>query len=110
MTVLKPLFDRILVAQQIVQAPKVSKGGILLPENTANARKTLAQVKVLAVGDGKINPTTNKRLPIESVKVGDDVLIPDFAGYKFVDEKRPQVDTELRLIREDEVLAIIKNA
>eukprot|EP01054_Gregarina_sp_Poly1_P002965 Gregarina_sp_Poly_1__2964@NODE_182_length_11803_cov_169_166752_g162_i0_p11_GENE_NODE_182_length_11803_cov_169_166752_g162_i0NODE_182_length_11803_cov_169_166752_g162_i0_p11_ORF_typecomplete_len117_score18_79Cpn10/PF00166_21/3_6e19Cupin_6/PF12852_7/0_15_NODE_182_length_11803_cov_169_166752_g162_i049399 len=109
--VFKPLLDRILVSRQV--APKVTKGGILLPSDSA-AKKTLIQATVVATGNGRTNPQTGKITPIESVKVGDTVVIPDFSGYRFADEpasgsnqKTADQEVEFRIVREDEILGVL---
>eukprot|EP01055_Gregarina_sp_Pseudo9_P004898 Gregarina_sp_Pseudo_9__4897@NODE_511_length_2668_cov_102_885127_g482_i0_p2_GENE_NODE_511_length_2668_cov_102_885127_g482_i0NODE_511_length_2668_cov_102_885127_g482_i0_p2_ORF_typecomplete_len112_score30_33Cpn10/PF00166_21/2_7e19Peptidase_S24/PF00717_23/0_1_NODE_511_length_2668_cov_102_885127_g482_i057392 len=108
-TSLAPLFDRVLVSRTLPdKASRVSAGGILLPES--NARQTLLQAKVLAKGPGKINPTTGTLMQSNSVKVGDFVVFPDFSGYTFKDAESQKKDgkEELRIIREEDILAVVK--
>eukprot|EP00471_Norrisiella_sphaerica_P006398 CAMPEP_0184483434 /NCGR_PEP_ID=MMETSP0113_2-20130426/5086_1 /TAXON_ID=91329 /ORGANISM="Norrisiella sphaerica, Strain BC52" /LENGTH=93 /DNA_ID=CAMNT_0026863825 /DNA_START=117 /DNA_END=398 /DNA_ORIENTATION=+ len=70
-----PLFNRVLVQRVAVETKTAS--GILLPES---AQKALNQGTVVAVGPGGRAPDGTK-LPME-IKVGDDVLLPEYGGQK----------------------------
>jgi len=89
-----PLFDRVLVQRA---APEVkSKGGIIIPE------KAQAKVKegvVVAIGDGARNEATGAVIP-PLLKVGDNVMLPEFGGTKIEIES-----AEYTLFRESEIVA-----
>ncbi|XP_050310421.1 10 kDa heat shock protein, mitochondrial-like [Anthonomus grandis grandis] len=88
-----PLFNRILVKR--AEPPKESKGGIVLPD--VKSAKCLKGT-VLAVGPG----TRNEKgvlIPM-TVKVGDEVMLPDYGGTKVEFEEQTYF-----LFRESEILA-----
>jgi chaperonin GroES len=93
----KPLYDRILVRR--IETKEHKKGGIIIPDT---AKEKPQEGKVIAVGAGRLDEKTGKRLPLE-VKVGDRVLIGKYSGTEI------KIDDEEHLIlREDEVLGIIQ--
>lgn len=94
----KPLADRIVV--KLVTNESKSKGGIIIPE-TASKEKP-QEGEVVAVGPGRLDSTTGKRIAIE-LKKGDKVLFESWGGkdYKF-DE------VDYKILREDEILGIIE--
>ncbi|CCD25420.1 Hsp10p NDAI_0F01010 [Naumovozyma dairenensis CBS 421] len=94
-----PLMDRVLV--QRIKAEAKTASGILLPEK--NVAK-LNQAQVLAVGPGFTDANGNKVLP--QVKVGDQVLIPQFGGSAI----KLKDDEEVVLFRDSEILAKINDA
>jgi len=70
-----PLFDRVLVERL---APELkTKGGIMLPEKSQGK---VLEATVVAVGPGKTTETGSVVAP--SVKVGDQVLLPEYGGTK----------------------------
>jgi len=88
---IKPIGDRVLV-KPFTEAElkgKKSASGIILPDSVAKEKS--AQGKVLAVGEGK------------KVKVGDVVV---FSKYSY--DEVEQDGEELYLIKEENILAIIK--
>lgn len=98
----RPLQDRILVRR--LSPPKVSAGGILLPDQAQN--KSTEGV-VLAVGPGirHVGDTVDGAMVsyIEpDVKVGDVVLFGIYMGNDVPS------DPDLLLLRNDEVLAIVE--
>jgi len=92
---LKPLGDRVLV--EPVAEKEVKKGGIIIPD-TAKEKPTEGIVR--ALGTGKTDDD-GKKIPFE-VKEGDRVLITKYGGN---DVKLD--DKELKLLRTDDILAII---
>lgn len=97
-TTLQPLGDRVVVEREASESKTV--GGILLPDS---AKDKPARGVIKAVGDGKLNLKTGKRVPLQ-VKVGDRILFSSYAG-----EIVPfsQNDNDLLLMREDDILAVI---
>ncbi|QLQ78377.1 hypothetical protein HG537_0A06240 [Torulaspora globosa] len=91
-----PLLDRVLV--QRVKAEAKTASGLYLPEK--NVEK-LNQGKVLAVGPGFTDANGNKVIP--QVKVGDNVLIPQYGGSSI----KLAGDEEVILFRDSEILAKI---
>ena len=93
----KPLYDRVLLTR--LEAGEEVRGGIIIPD-TAKEKPQEAEVK--AVGEGKIDDN-GKRVPM-TVKKGDRVLIGKYSG---TDIKLG--DDEYTIVREDEILGIIKS-
>ncbi len=93
---LKPLYDRVILKR--LEEGEVRKGGIIIPDT---AKEKPQQAEVIAVGDGKILENGQK-IPL-SVKTGDKVLIGKYSG---TDVKLG--GEEYVILREDEILAIIK--
>lgn len=91
-----PLADRILVKP--LEAEEKTKGGIILPDT---AKEKPQEGKVIAVGKGKVLED-GKVQPLE-VKVGDRILYSKYAGTEIKIEGEEHL-----IIREDDVLAIIK--
>ena len=93
---LKPLYDRILATR--LASEEKTKGGIIIPES---AKEKPLEGKVMAVGDGKLlDDGTLRKL---AVKKGDKILFGKYAGTEI------KVDgEEVVILREDDVLAIIK--
>ena len=99
-----PFGDRILVRPFTEESlrkaeEKKSSFKILLPESVTKEKS--AQGRVLAVGEGKL--LDNKLVPIR-VKVGDIVIFSKY-GYEEVEN----AGEELYLIKDENILAIIKN-
>lgn len=95
-TNIQPLGDRVLVKQ--VEEKEQIKGGIIIPDA---AKEKSQEAEVIALGTGKIDES-GKRAAFD-VKVGDRVLIAKYGGteVKVGDEK-------FTLLREDDILAILK--
>ncbi|GAB5362873.1 hypothetical protein AAMO2058_000835700 [Amorphochlora amoebiformis] len=70
-----PLFNRVLVQKAAIETKTAT--GLLLPES---AQKALNQGTIVAVGPGMRTPEGNK-IPVE-LKVGDEVLLPEYGGQK----------------------------
>lgn len=93
---IQPLRDRILVKPLNVE--EKTKGGIILPDT---AKEKPQQAEVIAIGKGKIlDDGTVKAL---DVKKGDVVLYGKYGGTEII-----RNGEELLLLRESDVLAIIK--
>ncbi len=92
---LKPLYDRLVVKP--IDAEEKTAGGILIPDN---AKEKPTKGEVLAVGEGKALDNGTVRAP--RVKVGDKVIYGQYAGSAYKHE-----GTEYKIIREDDVLAIL---
>jgi len=94
----KPLHDRIVVKR--IEEEEKTKGGIIIPDA---AKEKPQQGRVVAVGDGKVLESGQKS-PL-SVKVKDKILFGKYSGTEI------KIDGEEHLImREDDVLAIIKDS
>jgi chaperonin GroES len=94
---LKPLGDRLIV--RAIEEEETTASGIVLPDT---AKEKPQKGKVLAVGDGKINEDTGKRVPLD-VTEGDEVLYSKYGGTEI------KIDgQELLVLRESDVLAKIQ--
>ncbi len=94
---LQPLGDRVLVERE--ESEERTAGGIVLPDK---ARDKSKRGKVLSVGNGKLNKD-GKRIP-PTVKLGDLVLFSGYSGEEIKFDGK-----EVLLIREDDILAVIRN-
>jgi len=94
---IRPLHDRIL-AKRIEEQEQV-RGGIIIPDT---AKEKPMEAEVIAVGNGKIMED-GKTIPLD-VKVGDRILVGKYSGS----EVKIQ-DVEYIILREDEVLGVIKH-
>ena len=94
---MKPLGDRVVIKP--LEAEAKTKGGIVLPDT---AKEKPQEGKVMAVGKGKVldNGTVS---PLE-VKVGDKVLYGKYSGNEITTKE----GEELLIMREEDILAIIK--
>jgi chaperonin GroES len=94
---IQPLADRIVV--KVSEAVEVTKGGILLPEISKDKPQ---EGTVVAIGKGK-SSENGDLIPME-VKVGDKILFSKFGGTAITTTE----GEELLIMKEDEVLAIVK--
>ncbi len=92
----KPLNDRVLV-KRIEHPKEQKKGGIIIPDT---AKEKPMEGKVIAVGPGRVEE--GKRIALE-VKAGNRVLFGKYAGTEIKID-----DVEHVILREDEILGIIK--
>jgi chaperonin GroES len=92
----QPLHDRVLLKR--VETKEQKKGGIIIPDT---AKEKPMEGKVIAVGAGRIEKD-GTRVALE-VKVGDTVLFGKYAGTEIKID-----DVEHVIVREDEVLGIIR--
>ncbi|MEE9443525.1 MAG: co-chaperone GroES [candidate division Zixibacteria bacterium] len=92
----KPLADRVLIKP--TEAAEVKKGGIIIPD-TAKEKPMQGEVMEIGTGrqteDGKVIPMT--------VKKGDKILYGKYSGTEISID-----DTEMLIMRESDVLAIIE--
>jgi len=93
---IRPLHDRVLVKR--LEEERTTAGGIVIPDS---ATEKPIRGKVMAVGKGKILEDGTVR-PLD-VKVGDQVLFGKYSGTEVKID-----DEELLVMREDDVMAIIK--
>lgn len=94
---IQPLGDRILV--KLLEEESKSPGGIILPDS---AKEKPQEGKVMAVGKGRILEDGSVR-PLE-IKVGDTVLFAKYSGSEITHEEK-----EFMILREDDVLAVLKD-
>jgi len=94
---MRPLHDKIIVRRD--EAESRTETGIYLPEKSKDRPKTGV---VEAVGTGTINTDTGELVPL-TVKKGDRVIFSSYAGSEV-----KLGDTELLVMSEDEVLAVIE--
>jgi chaperonin GroES len=94
---IQPLADRIVVKP--LEAMAKTKGGIVLPDT---AKEKPQEGEVLAVGKGKV--LNNGQLQPLEVKVGDRILYGKYSGSEITTME----GEELLIMREEDVLAIIK--
>src|SRR5215203_5335949 len=93
---IRPLHDRVL-AKRIEEKEQV-RGGIIIPDT---AKEKPLEAEVMAVGNGRIMED-GKTVPLD-VKVGDRILIGKYSGTEVKLE-----DVEYIILREEEVLGVIK--
>jgi len=93
---LQPLYDRILL-KRVESKEEQKKGGIIIPDT---AKEKPMEGKVIAVGAGRV--VKGQRIPLE-LKVGDTVLFGKYTGTEIKID-----DVEHVIVKEDEVLGIIK--
>jgi chaperonin GroES len=94
---IQPLADRIVVKP--LEAKEKTKGGIVLPDT---AKEKPQEGEVMAVGKGKV--LDNGQLQALEVKVGDRILYGKYSGSEITTND----GEELLIMREEDVLAIIK--
>src|SRR3989344_5474715 len=98
-----PLGDRVLIKpfteEDLRKGDKKSSLKLILPESMTKEKS--AQGKVLAIGEGRM--VEGKLQPIR-LKIGDTVIFSKY-GYDEVE----QDGEELYLLKEDQILAVIKN-
>lgn len=92
---IKPIRDRLLVKAD--DPDKVTQGGIVIPDNAADAP---ARADVVAVGAGKVTEH-GVTIPLE-IKAGDRVMFQKYSGQPV------KIDgVDYIFLKEDDVLAII---
>jgi chaperonin GroES len=91
-----PLYDRVVLKR--TEAAETVKGGIIIPDT---AKEKPMEAEVVAVGEGKFDDN-GKRVPM-TVKKGDRVLIGKYTGTEVKVD-----DVDHVIVREDEILAIVK--
>jgi len=96
MTVLKPLYDKVVVERS--QAEEKTAGGIVLPDTAKDKPK---QGTVIAVGTGTV--LDSGKLVALDVKVGDKVLFGAYSGMEVKVEGK-----EYLILKESEILAVVE--
>ena len=92
---IKPLGDRVVI--KMVETEETTKSGIVLP---GSAKEKPQYAEVVAVGPGGV--VDGKEIQME-VKVGDKVLISQYAGTKV------KLDgVENIIVRQSDILAIVE--
>ena len=92
---IRPLHDRVVAKR--VEAQEEMRGGIIIPDS---AKEKPQEAEVVAVGPGKLTDQ-GARSPMD-VNAGDRILIGKYSGSDIKLE-----DTDLVIIREDEILAVL---
>ena len=95
---IQPLGDRILVKS--LEGDEKSPGGIILPDM---AKEKPQEGKVMAVGKGRLLEDGTVK-PLE-IKVGDTVLYAKYSGTEV-----NHGENEFLILREDDILAVLKDA
>jgi len=94
---MQPLGDRVVVKP--LEAEAKTKGGIVLPDT---AQEKPHEGKIVAVGKGKVLDSGS--IQSLEVKVGDRVLYGKYSGNEITTKE----GEELLIMREEDILAIIK--
>ena len=94
---IQPLGDRVVIKP--TEAETKTKGGIVLPDT---AKEKPQEGEVVAVGKGRV--LENGALQPLEVKVGDRVLYGKYSGNEITTKE----GEELLIMREEDILAIIK--
>ncbi|TBR16077.1 co-chaperone GroES [bacterium] len=94
---IQPLGDRVVVKP--LAAESKTKGGILLPDT---AKEKPQEGEIVAVGKGKVLDSGS--VQALEVKVGDKVLYGKYSGNEITSKE----GDELLIMREEDILAIIK--
>ncbi len=94
---IQPLGDRVVVKP--LAAESKTKGGILLPDT---AKEKPQEGEIVAVGKGKVLDSGS--VQALEVKVGDKVLYGKYSGNEITSKD----GDELLIMREEDILAIIK--
>ncbi len=94
---IQPLGDRVLVKP--LEAEAKSKGGIVIPDT---AKEKPQEGKVVAVGKGRV--LENGTIHSPEVKAGDKILYGKYSGNEITTKE----GEELLIMREEDILAIIK--
>lgn len=92
---IQPLGDRVIV--KAVEPAEVMRGGIIIPDT---AKEKPMEGHIVAAGKGKV--VDGKLIPME-LKVGDRVLYGKYSGTEVKIN-----DEEYLIMREEDVLAIVK--
>ena len=94
---IQPLADRVLV--KALESEEKTKGGIVLPDT---AKEKPQKGEIIAIGSGRLlEDGTMKSL---EVKVGDKVIYGKYAGTEIKVK-----DEEYLILREEDILAILKS-
>ena len=96
---IRPCHDFILVKRHSMESK--SPGGIIIPDQ---AQRKGQYGEVLAVGPGKWNEAGTARIPV-SVKVGDVVVLPKYAG---AEDMRGAMPSEWVLIHDTQIDGVVE--
>lgn len=98
--------DKVLV--QLKEPPKITKGGIVLPDSAKDRRAQIAYVHAAGPGRWLIHENGNAVRAPMTVKRGDVVLCGTYAGTAF---NVPELDREdeFRILPEDQILTVLEN-
>ncbi|HXM35126.1 MAG TPA: co-chaperone GroES [Pyrinomonadaceae bacterium] len=97
-TNIKPLHDRVIVKR--IEEGEQIRGGIIIPDS---AKEKPQEGEVIAVGEGKYKEDGSRQAL--DVRTGDRVLFGKYSSSEI------KIDgEELLIMREDEILGIIKRA
>lgn len=100
-----PLEDRVLIKPIKKTESEKSDGGIILDP----VKKEVAEGVVFAIGEGRYAPENGTFIP-NVLRKGDVVLYGVNAGMPFEVPDETGKKTEMRLLREADVLAFIKKS
>ena len=92
---IKPLADRVVI--QMVESEETTQSGIVLP---GSAKEKPQVAEVVAVGPGAV--VDGKVVPME-VKVGDKVLISQYAGTTVKLDGKENI-----IVRQGDILAVVE--
>lgn len=102
---IEPLGDRVVVTP--VEKETMTKSGIVLPESASGEKPS--EGVIIALGKGGIR-FEGKELsnPSEYLKVGDHILYGRYAGDEVKVKTTEGKDIEIKVLRLDSVLGIVK--
>jgi len=89
--------------------PNKTKGGILLPESTQKIEELAATIGYVAALGPDAYSDENKFLTGPWCKRGDYILFGRYAGARIIMQGEDDDDLPLRIINDDEVIAVINN-
>ena len=92
--------DRLVV--KVVQAEKMTPGGLFIPDSVSSFATGYLKAKVLAIGHGGTSKKGHLQ-PLD-VKVGDTVLFAEHSGTKVTFNSE-----ELQIIHESDVMGVVQN-
>ena len=92
---IKPLADRVVI--QMVESEETTQSGIVLP---GSAKEKPQVAEVIAVGPGAV--VDGSKIPME-VKVGDKVLISQYAGTTVKLDGKENI-----IVKQGDILAIVE--
>lgn len=99
--VIMPTQDNVIIRLPKVEKEKVTQSGIVL--TGASVQQEMPEKgTIVAVGEGRI--LNNGTLIAMKIKEGDEVIFNRFAGTKIQAE-----DEEFLIVKENDILAVLKN-
>lgn len=99
-TAIVPLMNRVLV--QRLSLPAMTAGGIIIPQKPDSASRI---GKVINVGQGAVLASGKELKP--TVRIGDYVLVNDWAGTQLPPKKEDKDKSMLYLYNEDDLLGVV---